>query len=484
MLPEKIKHKHLPLILLILLLYRASSYSQVLKPEKEIIDTSSYVSMEYRGAIDYNLMIAASRGYAKETLRLILEGADIFVESDEGVTPLIFAISGNHTEAAKILIEYGSDLNKVTRRGDTPLIMAVKNENADITEALIRAGADVDLADRFEATPLHYASVYDYFRLTDMLLYYNASIDKKSTEGFTPLMASIWAGNADIADLLIQNGANMESRDKEGFTPFLLAALNGDTLLMDMLYKKGVDIYAVNQYGQNALGLSIIADKEDAVRYLLKIGKKWNEKVNDATSPYTIASKYRRKKMFPILKENNITGQLKYEIDQVDVNVSTKFSIHDIYTGARFLFREPYLNGGLVLGLDTKIWYTRVLQKQTDNIYYQYWNKGTIVYAGFFKDFALTDYAFKGNFSISTSVVGGYSFDNVLKGTLSVPKNMLLIIPSAGVKWTLGDLSLNLDLEYMKSDFYKTGPLWLRTGVSYTLHFNNLRTKGKTLKWY
>jgi ankyrin repeat protein len=483
MLPEKIKDIRIP-ILLILLLIPSGAYGQATLPVKEIIDTSDYVPLSYRGAIDYNLMIAASKGYAKETLRLILEGADLFVESEEGVTPLIFAISGNHAQAAKILIEYGSDLNKVTKRGETPLTIAVKNDNPEITEDLIRAGADIDLADRFQATPLHHASVSDNFRIADMLIYYNAAIDKKSVEGSTPLMAAVWAGNADIADLLIQNGANMEARDKEGFTPFLMAALNGDTLLMDLLHKKGVDIYTVNKSGQNALALSIIADKEDAVRYLLKTGKKWSEKINDAISPFTIASKYRRKKMIAILKENNISGNLNYEIDQVDIKLSTKFVLHDIYTGASFYFREPYLNGGIILGLDTKLWYTRVLLKESEHYYYQYWNKATIAYAGVFKDFALTDYAFKGNFSISTSLTGAYSFGNEFKGTLISPKNKFMIIPSAAIKWTFKDLSIHLGTEYMKSDFYRAGPLWFRLGASYTLYFNNLRTNGKTLKWY
>jgi ankyrin repeat protein len=472
------------LILLALQLIPASVFGQAALPGKEIIDTSDYIPSYYRGAIDYNLMIAASKGYAKETTRLILEGADLFVETDEGVTPLIFAISGNHTDAAKVLIEYGSDLNKVTKRGDTPLTLAIKNDNADITEDLIRSGADIDLADRYKATPLHYAAVYDNIRLADMLLYYNASIDKKSVEGSTPLIAAVWAGNADMADLLIQNGANMEARDNEGFTSFLMAALNGDTLIMNLLYKKGVDIYAVNQSKQNALDLSIIANKEDAVRFLLKTGKKWSEKANDAISPYSVASRYRRKNMIALLKENNISGNLKYEIDQAEVTLSTKLFIHDIYSGASISFREPYLNGGIILGLDTKLWYTRVLLKEAEHYYYQYWDKGTIAYAGIFKDFALTDYAFKGNFSITTSLTGAYSFGSDLKGTLMTPKNRFMIIPAAGIKWTIRDLSLNLGAEYMKSDFYRTGPVWLRIGASYTLYFNILKIKGKNLKWY
>ena len=49
-------------------------------------------------------MIAASNGYTGEIDRLIMKGADIFAETQQGVTPLIFAVPKNRTEAAKCLL--------------------------------------------------------------------------------------------------------------------------------------------------------------------------------------------------------------------------------------------------------------------------------------------------------------------------------------------------------------------------------------------
>lgn len=472
------------LFALTLLFISGSVFSQVDETVNEYYDTTEYLPLYYRGALEYNLMIAASEGYTEEINRLIMKGADIFSETDQGVTPLIFAISGNQTKVAKMLIEYGSDPNKLTLRNETPLIIAVKNENSEITEALIRAGADIDFTDRYDATALHYASVYDYQQIADLLLYYDVSIDKKTVEGSTPLIASVWAGNAAIADLLIQNGANIEARDNEGFTPFLMAALNGDTLIMQLLLKKGVDIYAVNTSNHNALALTIIADKSDVAKYLLRIGNKWANQGSQMLSPYSVASKYRRKEILKILEDNNIPGNIKYEIDQVDIRASTRFFLHDIYSGASFSFKEPYLNGGIIVGLDTKLWYTRVLIKQTEHMFYQYMDKGSVVYAGLFKDFAITDYAFKGNLELSTSLSAGYTFGNVLKGTLNVPHNKFVIIPAVALKWTKKNLSFSLGADYLKSDFYHIGPVWVRIGSSYNLYFDNVRTKGKTLKWY
>jgi len=472
------------LFALTLLFISGGVHSQVTKPDTASYDTTDYIPEFYKGAIDYNLMIAASKGYTLEINRLIQNGADVFAETDQGATPLVFAVSNNQTDVAKILIDYGSDVNKVTTQQVTPLLMAVKNQNAEIAEALIRAGADIDATDKYGATSLHYASVYGYFQTVDMLLYYEASIDKKTIEGSTPLLASIWAGYADIADLLIQKGANLEARDNEGYTPFLMAAMNGDTLIMRLLFSKGVDIYATNTSNHNALALTIIADQRDATEYLLKIGNKWASQGSNAINPYSVASKYRRKDILKILEDNKIPGKIKYEIDQVDMMASSRFFLHDIYTGASLSFKEPYLNGGIVFGYDIKLWYTRVLQKQSEHLFYQYWDKGSVVYAGLFKDFSLTDYPFRGNFEFSTSLSAGYAFGNELKGTLIVPPNKFMVIPAFSFKWTKKDLSFSLGADYMNSDFYHIGPVWLRFGASYNLYFDNARTKGKTLKWY
>ena len=472
------------LFVLILLSISGSVYSQVTPPDSVYYDTTDYVSDQYRGSLDYNLMIAASKGYTGEIGRLILNGADVFAETYEGATALIFAVSGNQTEVAELLIGYGSDVNKATTRQVTPLLIAVKNQNREIAEALIRAGADIDFTDKYDATALHYASAYDYLQMVDMLLYYDASIDKKTIEGSTPLLASVWAGNADVADLLIQNGADPEARDNEGFTPFLMAALNGDTLIMELLMKKGVDIYATNKLKQNALILAIINDQRDAVAFLLKAGNKWATKGNNAISPYSVAAKYRRKEIIKILEDNKVPGNIKYEIDQVDIMASTRFFLHDIYTGSSLSFREPYLNGGIIMGCDVKLWYTRVLQQQSEHIFYQYMDKGSVVYAGLFKDFALTNYAFKGNFELSTSMSAAYAFGDQLKGTLYTPPDKFMVVPALTIKWSRKDLSFSLGADYMSTDFYHVGPVWLRLGVSYNLYFDKVRTKAKTLKWY
>jgi len=450
---------------------------------RQLVDTSDYIPSFYSGALDYNLMIAASKGYISEVDRLIEKGADVNAETDEGATPLIFAVTNNNEGVVYALLSYDPIVDKVTINKETALLIAVKNRNFEITEALIRAGADVNWTDIHDATPLHHASINGFLEIVDLLLYYNADIDTKSKEGTTPLLASVSAGYADIADLLVQNRASLEVKDNNGFTAFLMAAYYGDTLIMDLLYKKGADIYATNKSKHNALTLSISAGHTETTEYLLRIGNNWITDRKDVINPYSVASKYRRKETIEILKNNNVPGQLKLEIDQIAMTATSRFSLHDFYTGVSFSFKEPYLNGGFITGCDTKLWYTRVLIQDSENLFYQYMDKGAMAYAGIFKDFELTNNPGRVNFLFSTSLLAAYSFGNKLKGTNLFPENKLRIIPSVSFKYTKLNFSLSTGIEYMKTEYYKSGPLWFRIGCSYNHFFDNIRIKVKPIKW-
>ncbi|HOB85145.1 MAG TPA: ankyrin repeat domain-containing protein [Bacteroidales bacterium] len=448
------------------------------------IDTSAYLPLFYSGSLEYNLTIASAMGYTTEIERLVKEGAEIDVENAEGATPLYFAIINGKTDAVKTLIRLGADVNKVSFRGETPLVLSILIKNINIAEALVRGGADINYQNKSLVTPIHYASAYGLYEFVDMLLYYDADIDIKDAEGTTPLMAAIWAGYPDIAGLLIRNGANMEARDNDGFTPFLIAAQNGDTLILNMLKKKGVDIYEKNVHNSDALALTIKSNHIPATEFLLRSGNGWAEEGKDVISPYNVAAEYRRKEIMELLNRENIPGTYKPHFDRMEITLSSKFNLKDYYYGLNLSFIEPLRNIGIKTGLDTKLWYTRVLVKSSDEIFYQYYDRSSLVYAGVYKDFQLTDNLFKGNFYFSASLAAGYSFGNKFKGTEIEPDSKFRILPSASIKWNKNAFTVFAGLEYFNSGFYRTGPVWMRTGCSFNFSFDSDRVPGKIIKWY
>jgi len=472
------------LILLLLVIHPGKSAGQndIIRVIEEP-DTSEYLPEFYSGALEHNLMIASSRGYDTEVEKLLNRGADIEAETIEGATPLIFAVANNHLSTVKTLLLHHPELNNLTVASETPLIIAVKNNNLEIAEALIRAGADIDLDDRRSATPLHHAALNGSFYLTDLLLYYEADCNRKTIDGTTPLMAAIWAGHADIADLLIQGGANLEARDSEGFTPFLIAAQNGDTLLMNMLIREGVNLYEKTNDSYNALDLAIGADNEAAVKLLLERGNEWVSPEKAGINPYRVAAAYGRKNLIKVLEEKNVPGKPRHGIEEIAVNMTTKFNTRDIFTGVSITLREPLLNGGFVAGSDLKLWYTRVLMKTDENVYYQYMDKSAIVYGGFFKDFTIYNDIRGRELFFSASLTAAYTFGNKLKGTLLTPDDKLRIVPGAGISFQKNHFLFHTGMEYMKTPFYKISPVWIRTGVSFNFFLNKVRTQGKLIRW-
>ena len=446
-------------------------------------DTIDYIPSWYPGALEYNLMIASARGLTSEIERLIKKGAILNLYNEDGATPLIFAVSYNKPEAVKTLLKYSPGLEEITSGWETALMIAVKNNYDTIAEMLLRAGSDIDFADNYGASPIHYASLYGYLNMVDLLLYYDATIDSKTDEGYTALHTAIIAGYADIADLLIQNNANMEARDNYGDTPFLMAASIGDTLIMDLLYGFGVDIFTTNISNHNALTLAIAYDQKDAVKYLLEKSQKWKEKSVAGYDPYKIASKYSRHDITGLLNAYSIPGRIKPSIDQFSLSAAARFTTHDYYSGFSLSFKEPYYKTGFTLGLDMKLWYTRILREESENKYFQYFDKGVMLYGGLFRDFNLTNRTGRSNYILNTSVSGGYSFGNKFKGTNIIPDNSFKIIPSLAIKWVINPVAIFFGAEYINSEYYKIGPLWLRTGISYNFFFDTMRVKTKKIKW-
>jgi len=465
----------------IILCWSVSLHSQV---EVVKIDTSEYLPLLVSGALEYNLMLAASEGYYTEVERMILMGADVDSETNEGVTPLVYAVYNNRPRTVMILLLHDADVNKITARRETPLMIAVKNNNFEIAEILIRYGAEVNYQGSYGAAPLHFASVYGFLQIADLLLYYDAIIDTKSNDGTTPLMAAIWSGYADVAELLIRKGANMEARDNEGFTPFLIAAQNGDTLMMNLLHQKGVDIYEKNIHNWDALNLAIRSEQEEAARMLLKIGNMWADPERNVVNPYSVAIAYRDKEMIDFLEKNDFPAKKKMKFDQMALSASCKTDFRDFYSGFSISFLEPFRNLGIITGFDTKPWYTRVLIKENETTFYQYLDRSSLVYAGILKEFPVTDNLFKSNFYITTSLSAGYSYGNKLKGTLSTPGNKYKVIPAVTLKWTKKNFSLISGIEFTTSGFYKIGPLWCRFGFLYNFFFDNVRAPVKSIKWY
>jgi hypothetical protein len=194
--------------------------------------------------------------------------------------------------------------------------------------------------------------------------------------------------------------------------------------------------------------------------------------------------KFRRKEIFEMLEKNNFPDHYKPQISQIELSLSSKFNIQDVYTGMNFIFREPRKNIGFIAGFDTKLWYSKVMVKESKNLYYPYLDKSSLAYAGIFKDIPLTNNPLKNNFLFCGSLSAGYFFGNNFKGTGTMPDNKFIIVPAVSIKLVKRNFAFYMGFEYFNSDFYRIWPVWCRAGISYNFDLKHLKTPLKMIKWY
>src|SRR5687768_18595655 len=90
-------------------------------------------------------MGAAYHGDAKEVRHILSLPCDIDAQDSHGMTALMYAALGGHSEVAKCLAEHGADLELQSRQRYTALMYAVRGGHVATAQALLGAKADPDV---------------------------------------------------------------------------------------------------------------------------------------------------------------------------------------------------------------------------------------------------------------------------------------------------------------------------------------------------
>lgn len=430
---------------------------------------------------EYLLFMAAIDDDTAVIRALVIEKAVINARSDYGATPLLLATAYNMQEAALLLIELGADPKIPDLFGDTPLHYAIKNQNIPVAESLIKAGAGINEKDDNGATPLHYAALHGFFYEADMLLYYDADVNIKASDGTTPLMAALMSGYYDIADILIREGADVNATDRIGYTPLLIAAQNGDTLSMDMLLLSGSLLYTQGNDRFNAAAIAIRDNHPDALRYLFKSGGLWSSQ--PSANLWSVAEKYQRSDLIPVLKEFGIEKPKGEGFDEVLGGISLFSTSHQSMLGFSLKLKKRLPGAGLIAGIDLKPWESRIIIRKNQITFNQYIDRRSVVWAGFFKDFRINGTQGPFEWYLSTTGKAGWKFGDKYPGTDIKPEQGLVFIPGMALVAESSSVSLSASVEYMRTEVYKSGPVWLRLGLAYNYKADDLKSSGKYIRW-
>lgn len=133
---------------------------------------------------------------------------DINAQTDDGVTPLMVAVSRGNKDIVKLLIEKKCNLKLKDSSGNTALYYA---DDLEILQLLIDAKANVNIQNKEGETPLHALIKYsndneESYNLIQKLIEAEADLDLTDKHGRTPLYYA--AKDKELAKILLQSGAN------------------------------------------------------------------------------------------------------------------------------------------------------------------------------------------------------------------------------------------------------------------------------------
>jgi ankyrin repeat protein len=189
---------------------------------------------------------------------------------DDESTPLHWASSGGHVEAARLLLAYGADVKAQDKNGSTPLHQASLSRCVELARLLIEHGADAAAQDNSGSTPLHQASLSGNVELANLLIERGVDVAAQDKNGSTPLHQASLSGSVELVRLLIKHGADAAAQDKKhGSTPLHLASRSGHPEVVQTLLTHGAYANIRDKSGWTPLHLASQEGHEEVVRLLL-----------------------------------------------------------------------------------------------------------------------------------------------------------------------------------------------------------------------
>ena len=169
---------------------------------------------------------AATFGHLSICQAIVDRVKDVDPEDSDGRTPLILALTGEHTEVALLLIEKSKNINPWLAQGI--LSHAVYKGNIEIFKAMLPRVKDFDIKEEDGSTPLYWAALKGHLEIFKLLFEKAKEHNPKRKDGETPLHAAARNGHKEICQMIIDKIDDANPQDDEGDTPLHYVVADGD----------------------------------------------------------------------------------------------------------------------------------------------------------------------------------------------------------------------------------------------------------------
>ena len=242
------------------------------------------------------LHVAASFGLLKMMERYILQGTNVDVRDEDGLTPLHSTCLGSgNVSAIELLVRHNADVNALTKRNETPLLLLTEGSGlSTMFQYLLDNGAKPDVPDCYGQTCLQACIYRRDLRLCEILLRSGmVDVNERDSEGDTPLHLIFYFPNAplELVTLLLGHGANVNEQNKHSEGPLYAACLVGNTTAARVLLDYNADINDDEDvFGRTALHAAVEARKVELVKLLVERGADVNRRDKRGRDCFALAA--------------------------------------------------------------------------------------------------------------------------------------------------------------------------------------------------
>lgn len=238
---------------------------------------------------------------------LLANGADIWKEYDNGLTPFMTVVSlaAEQPEMLELFENKLKDINETGYKGETLLMMFAAAGDYENFERVVNKGGNIWQKDNDGKTLLMYAAEGGNQRVIDYLIFKGDNLAARDKFGRNVLTFAAQAGKADavkyladrgvdisaeddtgkavimyaaekgysdVVNVLVNMGESASRADKDGRTVLMYAVKGGNLAAVETLLMKGVDVNAVDNQRKPVLSYAIEGGNEKIVQQLTKQG--------------------------------------------------------------------------------------------------------------------------------------------------------------------------------------------------------------------
>lgn len=240
---------------------------------------------------------------------------------DEGLTALHRAIMYGCAAMVKKLLLDGANTEIATEDGYYPLHVAIMCNNFKITQLLLEHGANIKIIDKYESCLLCLALWYKRYEIAELLLKYGTNIDARCGEcQLTALDNAIMFHDLQTVQWLLSWGANPNVRDSDDTTPLHCAADDGYVEIAKELLDHGANVNAIDKYGNTPLHRAVMSSSDyakEVISVLIEYGAYVNARTSAKSMPLDLILQFDVKQKVEKIEKLIVAG--------ADVNALSKF---------------------------------------------------------------------------------------------------------------------------------------------------------------